>query len=246
MKRIIVTILILATLIIVSVKPAYASSAEIMGYSIEGWSCLEDISVERTDVEGSMYHAGKAEMWIGLYRLHDYDENYTFYAVLVTTQIQATKNEYWDQEYWSNRYMEIEVKSNNNLSVFTYFPEVVSSTYQTSISFEVGLSDGGKLNTSLGFSSSQQHNEINLDIDKNIQDITLTHSFSRYNNKSVVRFDGSVYRTNVKVNNIVIFREEGIVTSSRSFGIIYDAAIYRKGIFNNATVIKTFSESIFF
>lgn len=219
-----------------------AGDASIIGFNIDSnWTYVNDVDKEQRSLDGSSYHYGYMDSWMGIYKYYNSYDNEMYVLLLSSVESKPRKDSYWDQRRWNNRDMKTEFScTNSSVHYLTYAPKptVGQITTTQTITISYGMNgDDLIITTGLSYSQNYTTSEITITADGSTQNETdINYHFVAYNTNTSTN---NICCSNVDRQSFAIFKITNFNPSSTyTFNINNYVSIYRYGVYNSSTVTE--------
>ena len=216
--------------------------ASLRGFSLDDqWNYVNDVDKEQLSLDGSRYHYGYMDSWMGIYKFYNSPSNEMFVLLLSSAESKPRKDSYWDQRRWNNRLIKSEFScSNSSVHYLNYAPKATMGTISTSTSISLGAGmqgDDAVLTTTVTYSESYSSTEVSVTAEGSSESqVAVKFSFLRYSSNTSL---SNIHCSNVDRQSYAIYKITNYNPSnSYNFTIKNYVSIYRYGVFNSATVTE--------
>lgn len=219
-----------------------SNDAVLRGFEISGsWEYVDDIDKDQLSLDGSSYHYGYMDSWMGIYKYYDFMNDEMLILLLSQVEAKPRQDNYWDQRRFNNQEIQADFSASlPQVHYLNYAPKATSGTLTTSYSFTLnaGVSNGSATLTS-SITNGQSYS---------ISEVPVT-AFSSTEARIVIKYSFLLYNTNTSTSNIccstvdrlnfAIFKIPDYEDSwTYRFTIKNKVTMYRYGVFNSSSVTE--------
>ena len=219
-----------------------SNDAILRGFEISGsWEYVDDVNKNQISLDGSSYHYGYMDSWMGIYKYYDFMTDEMIILLLSQVEAKPRQDNYWDQKRFNNQEIQADFSASlPQVHYLNYAPKVDNGTLTTSYSFTVnaGVSNGSAtLGSSITIGQSYSTSEVPISAFSSTEArIVIKYSFSNYDSNTST---SNICCSTVDRLNLAIFKIPDYEDSwTYRFTIKNKVTMYRYGVFNSSSVTE--------
>lgn len=218
------------------------NDASMRGFTLDNkWVYESDIDKNQLSIDGTSYHYGYMDSWMGIYKYYDSYTNEMFVLLLSSVEAKPRQDNYWDQKRFNNQMIKTEfISSNDYVHYLNYAPRESVGTIETVTSITVTGSFTGEeigLSVEVSYEETYSSSEISVTSEGTTESgIAVKFNFLRYNTNTST---DNVHCSNVTKGSYAIFRINNYNPNNYYYFTIRNyVSMYRYGLFNSSTVTE--------